>query len=337
VLRSIAIATLMLVGAGASAEPLEVCATTTSVGSLVREVGGEDVSLTVFAKGPEDPHFVEPRPSFIKKLSRADLLVLNGMELELGWLPSLLQGARNARVLRGARGYLDASSAIAPLEVPAEFDRSLGDVHPYGNPHYLQDPLNGLAVARLLRDRLSEIRPARAEAFAARYEDLARRIGKGLVGEKLAGRYDVAKLALLAEHGELESFLESQGESAYLGGWLGLLRGRWGTKAAADHNLWPYFARRFGLRMVGYLEPKPGIPPTTTHLRRLIEQMRAGEVRLILSAAYYNPAHSRFVSEQTGARVAHVAHAVGARPGTESYPKLVDYNVRQLVGNDAGS
>jgi ABC-type Zn uptake system ZnuABC Zn-binding protein ZnuA len=322
----------------AQAEPLAVCATTASLGSLLREVGGEDVAGTVFAKGTEDPHFVEPRPSFIKKLNRADLLVLNGMDLEIGWLQPLIQGARNPRARPGAVGYLDASTAIEPLEVPTgAVDRSMGDVHVYGNPHYLLDPLNGLAVARLIRDRLSELRPERADAFAERYEDFALRVGESLVGAELARKYDAEKLALLAERERLIPFLESQGEAAQLGGWLGLLHPRYGTPAVSDHRLWVYFARRFGLQMVGTLEPKPGVPPTTRHLRQLIEQMRAQDVKLILSASYYDPAHARFVAENTGARVAAVAQDVGARDGTDSYLAMVDYNVREVLGSDGGS
>jgi ABC-type Zn uptake system ZnuABC Zn-binding protein ZnuA len=328
---------LALVGLRAEAAPVEVCATTATLGSLAREVGGESASVTAFAKGTEDAHFVDPRPSFIKKLSQADLLVLNGMDLEIGWLPALLPAARNAAVLPGAPGYLDGSQVIAPLEVPVQFDRSMGDVHPYGNPHYLLDPVNGLAVAGLIRDRLSEIRPSEAAVFASRYADFERRVVEGLVGEKLAREHGVEKLSRLAGEGTLLSFLETSGDLPDLGGWLGLLRPRSGMMVAADHNLWAYFARRFELETVGYLEPKPGIPPTTAHLRVLIERMRARNVKLILSAAYYNPDHARFVAEQTGARVASMAHEVGAREGAEDYLRMVDYNVRQLLGDGGGS
>lgn len=334
--RLVVIALTLLAPLGASADAIRVCATTSSLGSLVREIGGDDVSLTVFAKGTEDPHFVEPRPSFIKALSRADLLVLNGMDLELGWLPPLVRNARNARVLPGAPGYLDASVAIEPLEVPAEYSRALGDVHPYGNPHYLLDPLNAQAVAALMRDRLSEIRPVERGSFSARYDAFARRVGAALVGETLAERYDVAKLARLAEHGKLGPFLDGQGEADLLGGWLGELRPLGGVKAVADHNLWPYFARRFRVDVIGFLEPKPGVPPTTRHLGELIEQMRHHEVKLVLSAAYYDPAHARLVSQQTGARVVPVAHEVGGRGGTDHYLDMVAYNVRQLAGRDGG-
>ena len=146
----------------AEQEPLRVCATTADLGSLVRQIGGDQVTLTVFAKPTEDAHFVEAKPSYVKSLHDADLLVLTGLELEVGYLPVLIRNARNERVVRSAPGYVDASAVIEPREVPTgTIDRSQGDVHPFGNPHYLTDPLNGLRVAALLRDKLGEVRPAR--------------------------------------------------------------------------------------------------------------------------------------------------------------------------------
>src|SRR5919109_1753657 len=173
-LLSLLMASLGLPGGDALAQgdarPLQVAVTVPDLGSLVREIGGDQIVVTVFAKGTEDPHFVEAKPSFIKTLSTADLFIQMGMELEMGWAPALQQNARNARVLPGARGFLDASAAITPLEIPSgPVDRSLGDVHPAGNPHYLLDPINGLRVGRLIRDKLIELRPERQRYFEERY------------------------------------------------------------------------------------------------------------------------------------------------------------------------
>lgn len=333
-----AVAILLCASASRAADPVRVCATTATAGALVREVGGEQVSLVVFAKGTEDAHFVEPRPSFIKKLAKADLLVLNGLDLELGWLPPLVNNARNGRVLPGSDGYVDLGSAIEPLDVPREYSRAMGDVHPYGNPHYLLDPLNGLAAAGLIRDRLIAASPEHAAHFDRRLASFTLRLRSALVGAALARKYgdQTPKLARLAEQGRLEEYLAGQGEAALLAGWLGRL-GSSSRKAVADHDLWVYFARRFRLDMVGFLEPKPGVPPTTGHLRALIEEMRARDVRLILSAAYYDASHARFVSQHTGARIARMAHEVGAQPGTDTYLELVEHNVSQVEGGDAGS
>jgi ABC-type Zn uptake system ZnuABC Zn-binding protein ZnuA len=314
------------------AQELRSCATVPELGGLIKEVGGERVSVSVFAKGTEDPHFVEAKPSFIKILSECDLYVQVGMELEAGWAPVLLRNARNGRVLPGASGYLDASTAITPLEVPtAPVDRSMGDVHPFGNPHFLLDPLNGLQVARLIRDKLSELQPASSQYFADRYEAFRRRLGAAMVGEPLAEKYDFEKLALLFARGKLDDFLKSQGEAALLGGWLAQLRPYHGAKAVGDHNGWPYFADRFGIQVVGFLEPKPGIPPTTAHLNALVNEMKAGGVKVVLASAYYDPRYAQFVSENTGAKVVSMANQAGARPGTDDYLAMVDYNVRQLV------
>jgi ABC-type Zn uptake system ZnuABC Zn-binding protein ZnuA len=315
-----------------SGGPIQVAATVPELGSLAREVGGDQVAVTVFAKGSEDPHFVEPKPSLIKALSRADLYIQVGMDIEAGWAPVLLQNARNGKVLPGAPGHLDISTAITPLEVPTgPVDRSMGDVHSSGNPHYLLDPMNGLKAAQLIRDKLSELRPAKKQYFAERYDAFRQRLGRALVGDALARKYDIERLALLQDQSRLGPYLKQQGDDKLLGGWLGAMLPHDATKVVDDHNVWPYFARRFGFEVIGHMEPLPGVPPTTKHLGELIERMRAEHVRVVMTLAYYDPRHARFVSERTGARVAPLAHQVGAREGTDDYLSMFDYNVRQLV------
>lgn len=315
-----------------AAEPLRVVATLPDLGNLAQEVGGDLVDVTVVVKGPEDPHFAEPKPSFIKALNEADVFLLAGLDLEIGYAPLLLQNARNANVLPAGRGYIDASTAVTPTGLPSvQMDRSMGDVHPLGNPHYLLDPLNGLAVAALIRDRFTRLRPDDAAIFASRYEDLRNRIGVAFVGQALAQKYDAGKLALLFEHGKLTAFLESQADAAALEGWLGMLASCRGTKVVDDHRIWPYFARRFGIEVFGELEPLPGVPPTTRHLTELIERMRAANVRIILTLPYYDPRHARFVAEATDATVVPLAHQVGALPEATDYVAMIDYDVRQLA------
>lgn len=316
----------------AAAEPLKVVATVPALGALVREIGGPLVAVTVLAKPTEDPHFVEAKPSSVKALSGADLYVQVGLQLEIGYAPVLLTGARNPNILAGQKGYLDASVAITPLDVPTTaIDRSMGDVHPVGSPHYLLDPINGLKVAALLRDALSALRPADAATFAANYDAFRRRLGDDLVGATLAQQYDVEKLATLFEYGKLVPFLTQQGEAAELGGWLGALAPYRGAKAVDDHPMWTYFARRFGIEIVGHLEPKPGVPPTTRHLQEIVDLIRSEHVPLLLAAAYYDPRHADFVAGQTGATVVRMANQVGARPGTGDYLAMVNYDVAQLV------
>jgi ABC-type Zn uptake system ZnuABC Zn-binding protein ZnuA len=308
----------------AAAGPLRVVATTSDLGDLTAVVGGEDVDVTVLAKGPQDAHFVEPRPSFVSALHRADVLVQIGMQLEIGWLPALQRSARNPDVVTGGRGLVDASTAIVPLEVPAaQTDRSMGDVHPFGNPHYLTDPLNGLRVARLLSDRLGELRPDRAAAFAARYQAFARRLVEELVGpDRVVGRSPE----------EVAAAIEEGRDTGPLGGWLGRARAKPDIVAVQDHRLWPYFASRFGVSLLDTLEPRPGIAPTTAHLTRVVERMRAEHATLILASAYFDPRHAAFVSERTGARVAPMAHQVGSREDTGDYLATVSHNVTAVFG-----
>lgn len=316
----------------AQAAPLRVVATVPDLGTLAQEIGGEQVSVVVCAKGTEDPHFVEAKPSFVKALSQADVYLQTGLELETGWAPVLLQQARNSRILPGAPGYIDASAVITPLAVPTgPVDRSMGDVHAGGNPHYLLDPLQGLRVAQHLRETFSTLRPDQQSTFAARYHAFQQRLGVALVGEALAQKYEAGKLALLFQHGRLGAFLQAHQESALLGGWLGQLLPYHGTAVVVDHDLWPYVAQRFGLTVRGLLEPKPGVPPTTKHLQALVQTMRAERIGVLLASAYYDPRHAQFLAQQTGVRVVPMAHQVGARPGTETYLGMVDYNVRQLV------
>jgi ABC-type Zn uptake system ZnuABC Zn-binding protein ZnuA len=330
-LVALTLATAPIHAHGASI-PLNVAATVPDLGCLVREVGGDRVEVTVFAKGTEDPHFVEAKPSFVKVLSRADLFIQVGLENEMGWAPLLQRNAGNPSVQSGARGYLDASTAITPLDVPAgTVDRSLGDVHAAGNPHYLTDPLNGLAVAGLIRGKLIELHPDQRPYFEQRYQAFRRRLGMAMVGEALGQKYDFEKLALLYEHGTLADFLGGQGDDGKLGGWLGMMLPYYGTKVVADHNVWPYFARRFGINVIGFMEPKPGIPPTTKHLSELVNTMRAAQAKLVVGVPYYDPRHAQFIVQHTGAGVVNMAHQVGARLGTDDYVSMIDYNVRSLV------
>lgn len=312
--------------------PLKICATVPELGALAREIGGDHVAVTVIAKPTEDPHFAPARPSQIKAVSECDLYVRVGLELEDGWESQLLNNSRNTKVVPGGQGFVDASTAIVPMEVPVVvIDRSMGDIHGQGNPHYLSDPIQGLRVARLLRDKLTQFRQAEAGLFDGRLADFQRRLDVALVGATLAGKYEAEKLATLAEYGKLGGFLKSQGEYEMLGGWLKLVEPYYGTKVIDDHPMWPYFARRFGLVVVGHLEPRPGFPPTTKHLADLIALMKADRVPLVLASAYYDPRHARFIAEATGAKVLAMANQAGARPGTEAYLDFVDYNVRQVA------
>ncbi|MBY0274789.1 metal ABC transporter substrate-binding protein [Candidatus Binatia bacterium] len=314
---------------------IRVFATTPDLAALTREVGGDQVSLTVVVKGPEDPHHAEAKPSLIRALHDAELFVQNGLDLEAGYAPLLLQQARNPAVQPGSAGFLDASLVMGgALDRPTGVvDRSMGDLHPGGNPHYLLDPLRGIAVARAIASKLGDLRPASRATFDANFEAFQRRVWSALVGETLAVKYgpDVAKLALLFQHGKLGSFLEQQGERAALGGWLAALLPYVGAKAVDDHPIWAYFSDRFGLQVIGHLEPLPGVPPTTKHLEEIIGAMRADGVRIVLASAYYDPRYAQFVSDATKATVLRMANQVESVPAASSYVAMIDYDVGQVA------
>ena len=329
-LFGIAALAVALGGRSAAAE-LQVVATTPDLGSLVSAVGGDAVDLTVLVKGPQDAHFVEPRPSFIRKLHDADLLVLLGLDMEIGWAPVLIRSARNRAVQPGNRGYLDASVAILPLEIPQmQVDRSMGDLHAFGNPHYLTDPVNGVRVARLIASRLSALDPSEKDTFVANTKAFEAEVARRLAGDAAVETLGVEQVIALADQGRLLAAVDERG--ATLGGWLGAVRPHAGRNAVQDHRLWPYFARRFGLELIETLEPLAGIPPTSRHLTVVVERVRAEGAAGILASPYFDPRHARWVSEKTGVPVLPMAHQPGARGETSDYIATIDYNVRQWVG-----
>ncbi|MGE0432900.1 MAG: metal ABC transporter substrate-binding protein [Planctomycetota bacterium] len=312
--------------------PLRVVATLPDLGDLAETIGGDDVHVQSLVRGPQDPHHLVARPGFIPMLAQADALVLSGMELEVGWLPPLLENARNTRLVAGDVHYIDCSVAIVPLEVPNGVSRDMGDVHPAGNPHYLLDPINGLHVARLLRDRFSSMRPDATRRFADRCDAFERKLAVAMAGEKLAAKYSIEKLAAVFSAGKLQKFLEQTNQSDSLGGWFKLLVAHHGAHIIDDHDAWLYFARRFSLVIVGHLEPKPGISPTTTHLATVIDDVRSKEVKGLIQSPYFDPAHARFVCEKSGVKSVVLAHQVGSVDGTAHYLDMIDLDVRRVAG-----
>jgi zinc/manganese transport system substrate-binding protein len=290
-----ALALALLAGAPLSAE-IKVVATTEDLAALTREVGGEKVKVEALARGYQDPHFVEAKPSFILKLHSADLLVLVGRELEIGWLPPLIQQSRNAKVQVGAGGYLDASLTVRILEIPTgQITRAMGDVHPLGNPHYWLDPENGRRIAAAIRDKLSQMSPGDAAHFGARYDDFGKRLSEA---EK---RWD----ALMAPYR--------------------------GLKVVTYHRSWPNFAERFGLEVVGYVEPRPGIPPSPSHTLEMIATMKRLGVKILLVEPYFDIKTPQSIARETGAKVLVVPPSVGGEKEITDYFKLFDYDVDLLV------
>jgi ABC-type Zn uptake system ZnuABC Zn-binding protein ZnuA len=279
-----------------AADKLTVVTTTEDLAAIAREVGGDRVTVDAIARGYQDPHFVEAKPSFILKLQKADLLVVVGRELEIGWLPPLIQQSRNARVQPGADGYLDASLTAKILEIPqGQITRAMGDVHPQGNPHYWLDPENGKRIAREVADKLSSMRPNDRGYFESRLTDFSTRLGEG---EKR---------------------------------WIALMAPFKGAKVVTYHRSFPNFAERFGLDIVGYVEPRPGIPPTPQHTVDLIAEMKRQHVTLLLVEPYFDLKTPEAIGRATGAKVLVMPPSVGGVKEVTNYIGLFDYDINLLV------
>ena len=292
-------ALLTLAAVAATAMPafaqLKVVTTTEDLAAIAREVGGDKIRVTAIAKGYQDPHFVDPKPSFILEINRADLLIVVGRELEIGWLPPLITSGRNAKVQPGAAGYLDASLNVKILEIPTgQITRAMGDVHSQGNPHYWLDPGNGRLIAQAIRGKLSQLQQADRAYFEQRYADFDKRLAAA------EQRWD-ATLAPFK-----------------------------GTKLVTYHRSWPNFMERFGFNVIGYVEPRPGIPPSPSHTIDLIGEMKRQAVKVIVVEPYFDKKTPQSIATQVGGRVVELSPSVGGQPGTEDYIKLFDYNVRVL-------
>lgn len=294
---AIALAIALLPNTVSAAQKLKVVTTTSDLASLAREVGGDRIDVTAIARGYQDPHFVEAKPSFLMLLRNADLLAAVGAELELGWLPALLDQSRNNRIRPGSPGYLDASQGVEILDRPAgAVNRSMGDVHPSGNPHYWLDPANAVRIAIQIEQRLERLRPQDADYFRARLNDFKLRLNE-------ANKRWTAALAPYR-----------------------------GAKIVTYHNSWPNFARRFGLNVVGYVEPKPGVPPSPSHTFDLINMMKQQKVKVILMEPYFDHKTPQSIAERTGARLVVIYPSVGgAKSGTDDYFQLFDTNIANLV------
>ncbi len=279
-----------------SAAGLRVVATTEDLAALAREVGGDKITVVALAKGYQDPHFVDPKPSFILEVSRADMLIVVGRELEIGWLPPLVNSSRNGKIMPGANGYLDASLNVKILEIPTgQITRAMGDVHPLGNPHYWLEPGNGRRIAQAIKDKLSQLDTADRAYFEQRYADFDKRLA---AAEK---RWD----ATLAPYK--------------------------GAKLVTYHRSWPNFMERWGLDVIGYVEPKPGIPPTTSHTVELIDEMKRQGARLIVVEPYFDEKTPLSIAKQVGGEVMRLAPSVGGTKEATDYIQLFEYDVNTLA------
>jgi ABC-type Zn uptake system ZnuABC Zn-binding protein ZnuA len=274
---------------------LKIMTATTDLAALAQEIGGDKVEVESIARGYQDPHFVEAKPSFLLKLRKADLLIVVGLELEIGWLPPLITQSSNPNIQVSANGYLDASRFAKILEIPSgQVTRAEGDVHPQGNPHYWLDPDNGLRVAKGIADKISQMRPNDAGYFEQRYS-------------------------------AFEQKLKQADEN-----WKAQMKPYAGRKIVTYHRSWPNFADHFGLNVVGYVEPRPGIPPSPSHTVELIGQMKRDSVKVIVVEPYFDLKTPNAVARDTGGQVLVLMPSVGGEKEITDYFKLFDYDIAKL-------
>lgn len=315
--------------------PVKVVTSLTTYAAIAREIVGDRGIVNSIAVGDENPHYVQPKPSFVPLLASADLFVTTGLDLEL-WVPALLDKAGNPKVTEGGPGYVAAYSGIPLLDVPATFSRTQGDIHVYGNPHIWTEPLNGVQIARNILTGLKRVSPENADYFTAREKDFEDRVYRALYGDELVKLLGGQTLADLDRKGNLFEFLNQrqyQGASLMtrLGGWLkqgAVFRGR---EMACYHKEWDYFSREFNIPCIDYIEPKPGIPPAPKHVRELIDLMQQRHVRVLLSPGYFDHNQIRQVAERTGAKGIIVPSNVGGAPGVVTFFDLINTIVGSLA------
>jgi zinc/manganese transport system substrate-binding protein len=279
----------------ANAAVIKVVTTTTDLKSITELVGGNKVSVNSIASGYQNPHFVDPKPSYIISISKADLFVTVGLDLETGWSPQLLLSSRNPKIQKGSQGYVDASEGVQLLQVPTSANRGEGDIHIYGNPHYWLDPLNGKVIARNIANGLERIDPSNKSFY-----------------ESNLNRFNT----------QIDTKMKE---------WQTKMAPFRGTKIIAYHNEWVYFEKRFGLVVVDFMEPKPGIPPTPSQLVKVINEVKANNIKVIISSPYFTTSSSDVVAKQTGVKKLTLATSVGAFDSIKNYFDLFDYDINQLT------
>jgi zinc/manganese transport system substrate-binding protein len=291
-----AVAAIVLFSAAPARAQLNVVTTTSDLASIAQDVGGDKVKVTALAKGYQDPHFVEAKPSFVLILNKAQLLVVIGRDLESAWLPPLITQSRNAKIQPGSNGYLDASQNVKILDLPTgAITRAMGDVHPSGNPHYWLDPENGGRIARSIEGKLSQLDPPNAAYYKGRAADFERRLA------------DAQKR------------------------WRALMAPYKGVKVVTYHRSWTNFADAFGLDVIGFVEPKPGIPPTPQHTLDVINAMKAQNIKIIMVEPYFDTKTPNSIASKSGAKVLIMPPSAGGVAQAADYFKLFDYNVNLLV------
>jgi zinc/manganese transport system substrate-binding protein len=310
-----------------SQRKLNIVTTTQDLQSIAEAVGGDHVSVTSIGKGAEDPHFLQAKPSFMLKAKDADLWIRIGLELEIGYESLILEGSRNHRIAVGQPGHLDASEGVMLLDVPqTKVDRSLGDVHPFGNPHYWLDPYNGRIIAEHISARLSQLDPSHRADYRTNLTAFQSRLDAGMFGPQLVKELGGDALWKSMINHTFDTFIGNRNP----GGWAAKMLPHTGKKIVIYHRSWNYFTSRFGLVIAGELEPKPGIPPSGSHLEEIMDIIKSQGVKVILEEPFFSRRASDDVAARTGAKVLVCANSVGGQPEATDYIALINLIVNRL-------
>ncbi len=343
--RSLLISSILLIltlgtpaFAGETGSKLLVVTTLPDYAWAAREIGGDRVDVHSLAAGNQDPHFIRPRPSYSALMRRADLFVTTGLDLEL-WVPGLLDTAGNRKILEGGPGFVAAWSGVPLKEIPTSLSRSEGDVHVYGNPHIHTSPLNMVEISENILAGFLRIDPAHSEEYRKNTDLLVDHLYRWTFGDELVDLLGGKTLAKLARNGKLHDFLAGKeyprGSGRMLldrmGGWLGKAAPLRGKKIITYHKNWVYFTDLLGLQVRGFIEPKPGIPPTPRHVEHILKLIEDEEIRVILTANYFNPAKPATISRKTGADAVLVPISTGGSPEAPTYDKLIDLWIDKLL------
>ena len=319
----------------AQGKKIKVVCTLPTLKAITEEVGGDKVDVIALAKGDQDPHFVTPTPVLMKKTREADLFIENDFSLEL-WADEVVNGSGNSKIFKGTPGRVNASAGISPLEVPSVLTRELGDIHPQGNPHVWLDPLLAKVQAGNIAAALARADSSSADYFESRKNDFNTRIDTALFGPELLKLVGIQKLTRLSSTGQLAQFLAENkigGEplSAKAGGWLKAAKSLRGLKAYEFHKVWVYFARVFGLQLVGTIEERPGIPPGPQHVKDVTERLKNDKIPLILVDNFYDPSLPNNIARQTASKVVLLPNQVEGEPEIKTYFDLIDHIIQKIA------
>lgn len=317
-------------------EPTDRIRVVTTLGVLryaAEQVGGDRVEVEALAPPGQDPHFIIPSPDLQRKAARADLFILVGRRLEL-WAKKIIDFSGNPAIQSGKPGYLIASTSCSVEELPEQVTREWGDLHPEGNPHVWLDPMNMKIMARNIAERLKKIDPEGAATYDKNLKAFERRLGEALFGKALIEALGAKRIGLLERRlkaGELDDFLKRWKLQDKLGGWLAKARPLRGMKIITYHKTYIYFAKVFGLEIVGELEERPGIPPSPKYRDHVVDLVRRKQVKAILNDNFYSKAAAEYVARETGAKVLVTYIDVGASDEVPDYFALIDRLIEALL------